>query len=325
VNGDLPLAAQVEALIAHKRAGGYKYEAEARVLARFAAFSRTEFGGPGTVTRTSAEAWIAAAGRRGVKPATLQHLATPIRELARWLSRRGIEAYLLPARALPRPVRYVPYIYTDAELSALFAQTDQCRYCPQVPLRHLIMPVLFRMLYATGLRCSEARLLREADVDTGTGVVQVRDAKGGKDRQVPLAPSLRARLADYQAQTERPGHEWFFPGLADGPLTLGNVNRNFRRFLWAARIPHLGRGRGPRVHDLRHTFAVNNLRHAFARGEDVGALLPVLQTYMGHASIGDTAYYLHLTAESYPDITTRVEQTTGDIIPAITERAHYGH
>ena len=108
------------------------------------------------------------------------------------------------------------------------------------------------------------------------------------------------------------------------PLTLGNVNCNFRRFLWQARIPHGGRGHGPRVHDLRHTMAVNNLRSWFEQGENVDALLPVLQAYLGHSSIGDTAYYLHLTAESYPDITARVQQAFGDIVPAVTEGPAHG-
>jgi integrase/recombinase XerD len=99
---------------------------------------------------------------------------------------------------------------------------------------------------------------------------------------------------------------------------LGNVERNFRRFLRQARISHGGPGRGPRLHDLRHTAAVNNLRFWFAQGQDVGALLPVLQTYMGHSSLGDTACYLRLTAESYPDITARVHQATGDVIAPVT-------
>jgi integrase/recombinase XerD len=107
-------------------------------------------------------------------------------------------------------------------------------------------------------------------------------------------------------------------------LTLGNINRNFRRFLWQARISHRGRGHGPRVHDLRHTMAVNNLRSWFAEGENVSALLPVLQTYLGHSSIDDTAYYLRLTKESYPDITARVQQIIGDVVPAITEGQHHG-
>lgn len=320
MSAGLTLAEAITDLVAEKRAVGYKYHAEAQVLARFEAFCRSEFPGLDTLTEASVQAWIAAARRRDVRPATLQGLATPVRELARWLGRRGVAAYLLPRSALPRAARYVPHIYTGQQLAALFAQTDRCHYCSQVPLRHLIMPVLFRTIYACGLRCSEARLLRGDDVDIDTGVLRIRDAKGGKDRQVPVSEALRNRLAGYHAQAAgQPGRrEWFFPGSRPGePLTLGNIGHNFRRFLWQARISHGGRGHGPRVHDLRHTFAVNNLRSWFAQGRDVGALLPVLQTYMGHSSLADTAYYLHLTAESYPDITARVQQVIGDVVPPL--------
>src|SRR5271165_2329863 len=273
----MSLAGAITALAAEKRAVGYKYDAEERVLTRFEAFCRDQFPGLDTVTKASAEAWITAARRRGVRPATLQGLAAPVRELARWLGRRGTEAYVLPARTLPRPARYVPHIYTDRELAALFAQADRCRYSSEAPFRHLVMPVLFRTIYACGLRASEARLLRFGDVDVETGVLTIRDGKGGKDRQVPVSAPLRERLAGYHAQIAgRTGGDWFFPGTSGRPLTLMNVNRNFRRFLWQARIPHGGKGHGPRVHDLRHTMAVNNLRSWFARGEDAGALLPVL-------------------------------------------------
>jgi integrase/recombinase XerD len=313
----LTLGDAIAALVAEKRAVGYKYVGEKRVLDRFAAFCRAEFPGLGTPSRTSVEAWITAAQRRGVKPATLQGLVAPVRELARWLGRRGVPSYLLPQGVLPRPARYVPHIYTDRELTALFAQADRCRYCAEAPLRHLVMPVLFRTIYGCGLRASEARLLRLDDVDLDAGVLGIRAGKGGKDRQVPAAPQLRARLGAYHAQVA--GHPgtggWFFPGRAGLPLTLGNVDKNFRRFLWQARIPHGGRGHGPRVHDLRHTFAVNNLRRWFAQGTDANALLPVLQAYMGHSSIADTAYYLRLTAESYPHITAVVQRALGDVVP----------
>ena len=316
----------ITALVAEKRAVGYKYDAEARVLARFEAFTRSRFPGVDTLTEATVQAWIVAARRRGVQPATLQGLAAPVRELARWLGRRGVPAYLLPRSALPRPARYVPHIYTDFELAALFSQTDRCHYCSQVPLRHLVMPVLFRTIYACGLRCSEARLLRVDDVDIDTGVLQIRDAKGGKDRQVPVCEPLRERLADYHTRIAAPRQpEWFLPGNAGKPLTLGNVYHNFRRFLWQADISHGGPGHGPRVHDLRTTFAVNNLRSWFAHGRDVGALLPVLQAYLGHSSIADTAYYLHLTAESYPDITARVQQAIGDVVPPVTAGPRDGH
>ncbi|HTQ90177.1 MAG TPA: tyrosine-type recombinase/integrase [Streptosporangiaceae bacterium] len=319
-SANLSLAGAITALTAEKRAVGYKYDAEERVLTRFEAFCREEFPGLETVTKASAEAWITAARERGVRPATLQGLAAPVRELARWLGRRGTGAYVLPARTLPRPARYVPHIYTDRELADLFAQADRCRYSSEAPFRHLVMPVLFRTVYACGLRSSEARLLRPGDVDISAGVLQVRDAKGGKDRQVPVSAPLRERLGGYRARMAgQPGWEWFFPGGSAGqPLALLNVYKNFRRFLWQARISHGGRGHGPRVHDLRHTFAVNNLRSWFAAGEDVSALLPVLQAYMGHSSIGDTAYYLRLTAESYPQIAARVQLEYGGIVPPAT-------
>jgi integrase len=313
----MSLAAAITALAAEKRAVGYKYDAEERILARFEAFCREVFPGLDTVTKDSAEAWITAARERGVRPATLQGLAAPVRELARWLGRRGTAAYVLPARTLPRPARYVPHIYTDRELAGLFAATDRCHYSSEAPFRHLVMPVLFRTVYACGLRISEARMLRPADVDTVTGVLQVRDAKGGKDRQVPVSGPLRERLAGYQAHLAgQPGWDWFFPGGSAGqPLALLNVYKNFRRFLWQARISHGGRGHGPRVHDLRHTFTVNNLRAWFTAGEDINALLPVLQAYLGHCEIRDTAYYLRLTAESYPDIADRVQREYGGIVP----------
>ena len=316
----ITLASAIEGLICEKRATGDKYVSEERALARFEAFCASEFPGVDTVTRACVEAWIAAARGRAVKPATVINLIAPVRELARWLHRRGVDAYLLPAGALPKPAPYIPHIYTDRELAALFEQTDRCHYCPEVPFRHLVMPVLFRTIYACGLRCSEARLLRVTDVDIENGVLQILDAKGGKDRQLPVSEPLRERLASYHAKLAgQPGWEWFFPGATPNvPLTLNNVNRNFRRFLWQARIPHGGRGHGPRVHDLRHTAAVNNLRSWFARGENVSALLPMLQTYLGHSSIGDTAYYLRLTAESYPDLISRVKQAFGDIVPPMT-------
>jgi integrase/recombinase XerD len=326
MNADITMAGAITALVAEKRAVGYKYSAEARVLARFAAFCRAEFPGLDAPTQAAVEAWVTAAQQRGVTPATLRTLVAPVRQLARWLGRRGVSAYVLPAGVLPRPARYVPHIFTDAELAALFTRTGRCHYDCQVPLRHLVMPVLFRTIYACGLRASEARLLRLDDVDLDAGVLQIRDAKGGKDRQVPVSAPLHARLVGYHARVAgRSGGDWFFPGTAGKPLTLGNIEKNFRRFLWQARISHGGRGHGPRVHDLRHTFVVNNLRSWFARGDDVSALLPVLQTYLGHSSLADTAYYLRLTAESYPHITARIQHALGDVVPPTAAGPGHGH
>lgn len=321
----LTLIDTVDAMVAQKHTVGYKYEAEEAILDRFVAFTHCQFPGLETVTDASANAWIEAAQKRAVTPSTLRGLTSPVRHLAQWLILHDVAAYVLPTGVLRRPAAYIPYIYSDAELVAFFTQTDHCHYCSDVPLRHLVMPVLFRTIYACGLRCSEARLLRVGDVDLAAGVLLIRDAKGGKDRQIPVSETLRIRLAHYHAQFDWMGHEWFFPGRRGLPLRLSNVYNNFRRFLWQARISHGGRGHGPRVHDFRHSFAVHNLRKWFATGKDVGAMLPILQTYMGHYTIADTAYYLRLTAELYPHIVSRLDETIGDVVPSLKGESHHGN
>lgn len=253
---NITLADAITALVAEKRAVGFKYAAEERVLARL----------PRSAAASSPdrERLLKPRSRRGSRPPGDEE--SNRRPCRPWPRRSGswpvgwaagaCPAYVLPAGALPRPARYVPHIYTDQEPAALFAQTDRCCYCSQVPLRHLVMPVLFRTIYACGLRASEARLLRVDDVDIDAGVLQIRDAKGGKDRQAPVCAPLRVRLTDYHAHVVgRSGGDWFFPGRAGRPLTLGNIDKNFRRFLWQARISHGGRGHGPRVHDLRHILS----------------------------------------------------------------------
>ncbi|PUA41265.1 integrase/recombinase [Pseudomonas protegens] len=325
MNAPLTLAETVQAMVVQQRTVGYKYEAEEAILRRFVSFTHSQFPGLESITEASANAWIKAAQKRAVTPSTLQGLTSPVRHLAKWLILHDVAAYVLPTGVLRRPAAYIPHIYSDAELAAFFAQTDRCHYCGDVPLRHLVMPVLFRTIYACGLRCSEARLLRVEDVDLATGVLLIRNAKGGKDRQIPVSEPLRVRLAHYHAQFDWMGHEWLFPGRHGLPLRLLNVYNNFRRFLWQARISHGGRGHGPRVHDLRDSFAVHNLRKWFTAGKDVGAMLPVLQTYMGHSSIADTAYYLRLTAESYPHIVTRLDEAIGDVVPSLKGGLHHSN
>ncbi|GAA3623179.1 hypothetical protein GCM10022419_131060 [Nonomuraea rosea] len=214
---NLNLAGAITALAAEKRAVGYAYDATERVLARFEAFCRVELPGLGTVTRASAEAWIASARRRGVRSATLQGLAAPVRELARWLGRRGTKAYVLPAGVRPRPVRYVPHIYTDRELAALLARRTAAATVP-------------RPRSGTwSCRCCSGRSAPAACAlpkpgccapPTSTpvpGSCRSPTPKGGKDRQVPVCGSLRERMAGYRAQVAgQPGWDWFFSGGTAG-------------------------------------------------------------------------------------------------------------
>ena len=113
-----------------------------------------------------------------------------------------------------------------------------------------------------------------------------------------------------------PDH-YYFPALDGKAMTIGNVYRNFRRFLWDAGISHRGRGYGPRIHDFRHTYAVHCLKKWVEKEMDLATYLPVLKTYMGHDSIEESAYYLRLTADVFPDITLKLETLYPKIIPEL--------
>ena len=100
-------------------------------------------------------------------------------------------------------------------------------------------------------------------------------------------------------------------------MTGGNIYKNFRRFLWKARISHRGKGYGPRIHDFRHTYAIHCLKKWTEQEKDLTVYLPLLKTYMGHDSFKDTAYYLRMTADVFPGITLKMETHYRDLIPVL--------
>ncbi len=113
----------------------------------------------------------------------------------------------------------------------------------------------------------------------------------------------------------RVGDAIFFPGPSGRPFNLSTIYKLFRQLLLQCGIPHGGRGKGPRIHDARHLFAVRVLRRWYQDGEDLDAKLPLLATYLGHLNLSGTQHYLHLTSELFPEITARADAVFGDVIP----------
>lgn len=316
-------AEYISGLIEQKRALGYKYEGEPAILKRFDSFCLEYYKDETSLSREIVLKW--ATKRPHEKPATLQGRITPVSELAKYMIRLGISAYILPKNMLPQRPKYIPHIYSNDELKRIFEQTDNCHYCSRVPYRHLVMPVFFRLLYSCGLRLSEARLLKVQDIDLQEGVITITNAKLDKHRQLPVSPQLLERLVAYSHNIHvfSTKDSWFFPGLDNKPMTIGNVEKNLYRFLWKAEISHAGRNSrpeqsgGPNVHSFRHTFAVHCLRKWVIEDKDLRSYLPVLQAYLGHVEFADTAYYLHLTADLFPNITEKVQASIGDVIPKV--------
>lgn len=310
-----PLAPLMEQFVQQKQACGYRYHSPARLLAHFDRFLSNEAITPTALPRSVTRKWLAK--QLYESASTHQHRMNVVRQFALFMCRLGYSADM-PDRSLATKdgAGFTPRILTHAEVQQLIQAVDQLTPTAYAPLRHLIMPEVFRLLYGCGFRLSEVLQLRVADVDLDQGILTVREGKFGKDRLVPPAVSLVGRLQQYAAGFgTRPPDAFFFPSRHGDPWRIGTVYHLFRQLLLQCGIPHAGRGKGPRVHDVRHTFAVHILLRWYREGADLNAKLPVLATYLGHQSLTGTQRYLHLTAELFPEITARVNAAFGDVIP----------
>lgn len=300
-----------------KQAIGYKYISEAGHLKRFDTFTLQKYADADSLSKEIIMDWCTKKSYE--KQENLCARASILRQFAIYLDDNGISAYIIPKNYFKSSEQYVPYIYTNKELVSFFKETDKCHYCYECPFRHLIMPIFFRMIYTCGLRVSEARLLKVEDVDLTSGILSIHHSKKDNSRLVPMTNELTERCRKYfeQVHSNSDKERYFFPGIEERPMTLSNVYHNFRRFLWKAGISHGGRGYGPRIHDFRHSFAVHCLKKWSIQGKDLMIYLPILRIYLGHETFAETAYYLRLTADVFPNITLKLETLYPDLIPVL--------
>jgi integrase len=203
-------------------------------------------------------------------------------------------------------------------MDAIFEQSNRI-YPNRRSTMHLVMPVLIRLLYSTGLRIMEALCLQFKHVDFAEGIIRIANAKYNKDRLLPLSDSMRNILQEYCA-IMHPLHsqeDYLFIGVSRTPLTHHVIYIRFREILIMSGIPHAGRGNGPRIHDIRHTFCCHTLQAAIRTGSDLNNILPLLSEYLGHESLLATSRYLRLTAEVYPSVLEAVERLCAHAIPEV--------
>jgi len=313
------LSAFMEKFLQEKHACGYAYHEPTRILRRLDDFLVQEGLATHELPRSVARQWLAKKAHESAR--TQQQRITVVRHFSRFLLRLGYSAYVPDSTLATRtPSTFMPRMLTDEELRKFFQAVDALEPTARSPLRHLIMPEVFRLLYGCGFRVREVLKLRVRDVDLNQGIITVRQGKFRKDRLVPSVLPLVNRLRKYAARFEnRPSDAIFFPGPSGGPFSLHAVYTLFRQLLLQCGIPHAGRGKGPRIHDYRHVFALHTLRRWYRDGEDLDAKLPLLATYLGHQNLSGTQHYLHLTAELFPEITARADAAFGDVIPRRVE------
>ncbi|WP_433520629.1 tyrosine-type recombinase/integrase [Nocardia pseudovaccinii] len=278
-----------------RRALGHELAEAHRLLPRFV--DHLDAAGVTTITVAVALDWVR---RRDVGPASSiwSRRMTVVRGFARYMS--GID----PATEIP-PLGLVihrqrwnpPFIYSSEDIQALL------RAVPVVvpsPLRRATVETMIGLLACTGIRVGEAIALDRDDVGCGEGVLVVRASKFTKTREVLLDPTAAAALAAYAAirdeQVPQPVSRTFFVSGKGTAMIYANFGLLFRRLVETSRVGS-GSSVRPRIHDLRHSFAVHTLVRWYRSGDDVTALLPRLSTYMGHRAPIYTYWYLSAAPE----------------------------
>lgn len=293
-----------------RRSLGHQLADAARLLPRFVGY--LEATGAEFVTIERALAW---SQEPDAVPGTTVWGARmmAVRGFSRYMA--GIDprtevppAGLIPLRRLWKP----PFIYSEADVSALMGEAHQSI---SQPMRAATFETLIGLLAATGLRVGEALRLDRGDIDWSEGVLLIRQSKFGKSRQVPLLASTVDALEVYAHQRDRlqprPRTPAFFVSLRGTRVIYEVVHEVFRKLCDATGVG-AGSVRRPRIHDLRHSFAVSTLVGWYRNGIDVQARLPWLSTYLGHRDPRSTYWYLSAAPELLAHAASRLEASKAD-------------
>ncbi len=311
------LAPYITGLIIQKQALGYSFSYGVRILGLFDCFCAQRYPDEETITRAMGLEWaIQQPSEKAVS--TAKRLA-PIRELAKYMQRKGMDAYIIPNDFVKQPnVRYAPHIFTEDELARFFYATDTMNEKVNSRcLAPLVMPVLFRLIYSCGLRPQEGRLILRKNLDLKEGVLLIPESKRHTDRFVVLSEDMLTLCRKYDSVIRklRPNNDFFFPSGLVTCYKSTSVEQNFTKCWNRAGLHETSRGNQPRIYDFRHTFATRCLYRWAQEGRDPNVCLPYLSAYMGHAHFSQTAYYIHLVPEFFPCICKMDRDHFSTLIP----------
>lgn len=300
--------------VEHKRLEGFKYNSEVKELQRFDRYLSSIDLSDNVYCREDIYKWLQKRSNESDKTFSIRNGV--YRQFFQYINTNSCGI------CFPEPPNFntkifksgfVPYIFSHEEIKRLFDAADTIVSTNKSLKR--CSPLLFRILYGTGLRINEALSLSVTDIDIRTNTIIVKESKNNNSRIIVPSQSLSRYICEYLSACGYGVNQPLFQAENGSRLRINAAYNWFRIILWKAGIPHKGRGNGPRMHDLRHTFAVHSLQNAIERGIDINAYLPILCVYLGHRTLASTERYLRLTAEAYPCVTKDVNAVMDSIIP----------
>ncbi len=309
----IPMTERVEQYLAQRERLGTGLSASAvQILRTFASFAVEQ--GEAPLTTDLFWRWKAQYGSAGRQCWSIR--LSHVRTFARWLHSLEPETEIPPTGLISRTWnRPRPYIYTDEEIAAIVTRAAQLPSA--AGLRGPTYATLFGLLAVTGLRISEALALDDPDVDTSAALLHIRKAKNHGSRVLPVTACTAERLDDYRSVRNRVAGSVkspaFFLGDRGQRISIFSAENNFA---WVgqdiglrARLPRNGKGRGPRLHDLRHTMATRTLIDWVRSGRDPDRERYKLSAWLGHQNPAGTYWYLEAVPELLQRVTERAEQS----------------
>jgi integrase len=318
-----PLARHLRGLLEEKRTLGYKYDEQERLMVVLDKMS-IKYDCSESLPKELCLEFVER--QPNWRQSTQESRVSLIRILAEYMIRHDIPAYMIDSAIVTKQHEdFKPYIFTRKQISDIFDVADKVR--PNSVNSHVFYPAILRVQYDCGLRISEALELRIKDVDFGSNVLHVLNAKNNRDRDIPMSGSVSEYMKWYRRKTHPayyPEDYFFKSRRGNGHYEKTAVNHYFRDILFNCGIKHGGRNEGgPHLHNLRHTFCVHSLEVMLRNGIPHQVALPLLMTYMGHASLSATGRYLRLTAEAFPDLVQKINEIYGEIVPDLEVKTEY--
>lgn len=308
--------------VAYKRSIGYGYPRQTIDLIRH--FSRVLAKFPEEDKVLTMELVDAFCGpREGEAASTRNKRFSMSRQFALFLRTKGIQCYVPPERCQKASTAFVPYIISEDQMAAIIKCADSQPFLPHASTTKAVYSMLLRMLWCCGLRLSEALQLRLEDVDIEMGVFTVRKAKYNQIRLIPVSETLLSYVRAYWDEMGFPHKEsdaFFFPKHRGESYNRQAVSVYIKRIMLRAGITKDGI-KAPRVHDIRHSFAVWTLKMMAAKNIDIYCTLPMLSIFMGHSDIISTEYYLRLTNHAYPDIAALMDTAYEGVFPEVSDES----
>ena len=311
-------ADRLNSFVEQKNVLGYTYYESLRILKHFDNFCIELYPNETLLTKEICLSW--AVRKCSECRNSFRNRIYPIREFAKYLNSIGENAYLIPVDLVKKGYPCIPHIYSFDELKAIWKVLDNIPFNKNFPVRHLVFPAIFKLIYCCGLRPAEARSLLKENIDLKKGRIDIIESKAHKSRIVMLADDVKEMLINYDNKVSvvMPERKLFFPSSDDTVYTKTWLDMSFRNALKEAGIIGVGK-RSPRPYDLRHTFATHRLYLWMKEGKDVEAMIPYLSAYMGHSRLSDTYYYIHLAPDSFKQMSGFNNSDFDMLIPEVID------